>query len=95
MTLAALRAEMTRLAKRLPEYDTVRAMYGVGETTAAQLMAEIGDVRRFPAAVLSWVSPVLIRLWINPASTKQKALQQPSAVLRIFGKRCTKSSALT
>lgn len=23
-------------------------MYGVGETTAAQLMAEIGDVRRFP-----------------------------------------------
>ena len=48
MTLAALRAEMTRLAQQLPEYDTVRAMYGVGETTAAQLMAEIGDVRRFP-----------------------------------------------
>ena len=48
MTLAALRAEMTRLAKQLPEYDTVRAMYGVGETTATQLMAEIGDVRRFP-----------------------------------------------
>ena len=48
MTLAALRAEMTRLAQQLPEYDTVRAMYGIGETTAAQLMAEIGDVRRFP-----------------------------------------------
>ena len=48
MTLAALRAEMTRLAKQLPEYDTVRAMYGVGETTAVQLMAEISDVRRFP-----------------------------------------------
>ena len=48
MTLAALRAEMTRLAMQLPEYDTVRTMYGVGETTAAQLMAEIGDVRRFP-----------------------------------------------
>ena len=48
MTLAALRAEMTRLAKQLPEYETVLAMYGVGETTAAQLMAEIGDVRRFP-----------------------------------------------
>ena len=26
----------------------MRAMYGVGETTAAQLMAEVGDVRRFP-----------------------------------------------
>ncbi len=48
MTLAALHAEMTRLARQLPEYDTVHAMYGVGEITAAQLMAEIGDVRRFP-----------------------------------------------
>ena len=48
MTLAALRTEMTHLAMQLPEYDTVCAMYGVGETTASQLMAEIGDVRRFP-----------------------------------------------
>ena len=47
-TLAVLRAEMNRLAQQLPEYETVRAMYGVGETTAVQLMAEIGDVRRFP-----------------------------------------------
>ena len=47
-TLAVLRAEMDRLARQLPEYDTVRAMYGVGEKTAPQLMAEIGDVRRFP-----------------------------------------------
>ena len=47
-TLAALRTEMTRLARQLPEYETVCAMYGVGETTTAQLMAEIGDVRRFP-----------------------------------------------
>ena len=47
-TLATLRAEMTRLASQLPEYETVCAMYGVGKITAAQLMAEIGDVRRFP-----------------------------------------------
>ncbi|MCI8437337.1 MAG: IS110 family transposase [Lawsonibacter sp.] len=47
-TLAVMRSEMTRLARQLPEYETVRAMYGVGETTCAQLMAEIGDVRRFP-----------------------------------------------
>ena len=38
---------MTRLAQQLPEYEMVRAMYGVGEATAVQLMAEIGDVRRF------------------------------------------------
>ena len=48
VTLATMRAEMTRLAKQLPEYNTVLAMYGVGETTAAQLISEIGDVRRFP-----------------------------------------------
>ncbi len=47
-TLGILREEMVTLARRLPEYETVAAMYGVGEVTAAQLMAEIGDVRRFP-----------------------------------------------
>ena len=47
-TLAVMRSEMNRLARQLPEYETVRAMYGVGETTAVQLIAEIGDVRRFP-----------------------------------------------
>jgi transposase len=41
------RKQMIELAKQLPEFDTVSEMYGVGETTAAQLMAEIGDVRRF------------------------------------------------
>lgn len=47
-TLVAMRTEMLRLARLLPEYDTVLAMYGVGEITAAQLMAEIDDVRRYP-----------------------------------------------
>jgi transposase len=47
-TLVTMRTEMLRLAKLLPEYNTVLAMYGVGEITAAQLMAEIGDVRRYP-----------------------------------------------
>ena len=46
--LAKIRGEMTRLASELPEYETVRAIYGVGEVTAAQLMAEIGDIRKFP-----------------------------------------------
>ena len=47
-TLAVLRTEMDRLARQFPEYETVQAMYGVGETTAAHLMAEIGNVCRFP-----------------------------------------------
>ena len=47
-TLTAMKQEMLRLSRQLPEYETVRSMYGVGDITAAQLMAEIGDVRRFP-----------------------------------------------
>ena len=35
------------LASQLPEYPVVMEMYGVGESLGPQLMAEIGDVRRF------------------------------------------------
>lgn len=38
---------MDRLARMLPEYETVAAMYGVGHIIAPQLMAEIGDIYRF------------------------------------------------
>lgn len=46
-TLAVTMGEMRRLAAKLPEYTTVMAMHGVGDTLGPQLMAEIGDVRRF------------------------------------------------
>lgn len=45
--LAALQQEMQMLAVSLPEYSVVMGMYGVGPTLGPQLMAEIGDVRRF------------------------------------------------
>ena len=45
--LAALRQEMKELASRLPEYPVVMEMFGVGPILGPQLMAEIGDVRRF------------------------------------------------
>ena len=75
-TLVAMRTEMLRLAKQLPEYDTVRAMYGVGEITAAQLMAEIGDVRRFPHR-----SSLVAFAGVDPAvnqSGKHEAQSNPS-----------------
>jgi Transposase and inactivated derivatives len=46
-TVEVLRTEMNRLAEQLPEYPVVMAMYGVGPSLGPQLMAEIGDVRRF------------------------------------------------
>lgn len=45
--LAALKLEMQSLASSLPEYPVVMRMFGVGPTLGPQLMAEIGDVRRF------------------------------------------------
>lgn len=38
---------MQRLAEQLPEYPIVMSMYGVGDSLGPQLMAEVGDVRRF------------------------------------------------
>ena len=45
--LAALKREMQTLASSLPEYPVVMKMFGVGPALGPQLMAEIGDVRRF------------------------------------------------
>lgn len=47
VTLAALKQEMLSLSSQLPEYPVVMKMYGVGPALGPQLMAEIGDVRRF------------------------------------------------
>lgn len=46
-TLETILAQMQELATTLPEYNTVRAMNGVGDVLAPRLIAEIGDVRRF------------------------------------------------
>lgn len=46
-SLAALKQEMNILAEQLPEYPVVMGMFGVGPALGPQLMAEIGDVRRF------------------------------------------------
>ena len=45
--LAALKHEMQALTSQLPEYPAVMDLFGVGPTLGPQLIAEIGDVRRF------------------------------------------------
>lgn len=39
---------MVQLVKELLEFETVHAMYSLGKTTAAQLMAEIGGIGNYP-----------------------------------------------
>ena len=46
-TVEVFRAEMKKLAEQLPEHPVVMGLYGVGDSLGPQLMAEIGDVRRF------------------------------------------------
>ena len=46
-SMERLKAEMQALAAQLPEYPVVMGMFGVGPTLGPQLIAEIGDVRRF------------------------------------------------
>jgi transposase len=47
-SMSAVTREMKRLASELPEYPVVSAFYGVGDILGPQLMAEIGNVGRFP-----------------------------------------------
>ena len=46
-TISVIQHEMLTLASQLPEYPVVMRMFGVGPILGPQLMAEIGDVRRF------------------------------------------------
>lgn len=47
MSLNLILTRMKKLAKSLPEYDTVSSMNGVGEKLAPRIIAEIGDVRKY------------------------------------------------
>lgn len=46
-TVETYRTEMNRLASQLPEYNAVMSMTGVGKSMGPQLIADIGDLRRF------------------------------------------------
>lgn len=46
-TAASTRHQLDSLARQLPEYGTVIDMFGVGKILGPQLMAEVGDTRRF------------------------------------------------
>lgn len=39
--------DMVALAQPLPEYDILRSIPGIAETTATSIIGELGDIRRF------------------------------------------------
>ena len=46
-TAAVFQKRTVELASSLPEYNTVMSIFGCGDCTGPQLLAEIGDLRRF------------------------------------------------
>lgn len=92
-TLAALRAEMTRLASQLPEYEPCAPCTALAKPQLRNSWLRLAMCAVFPAAVPLWASLALTRLWTSPASMRHKARRPQSVVRRIFGKRCTRSSA--
>jgi len=46
-SLTIIGNEMIRIAEALPEHPVVTGFYGVGRILGAQIMAEVGDVRKF------------------------------------------------
>ena len=40
-------SDMVALAQPLPEYDILRSIPGIAETTATSIIGELGDIRRF------------------------------------------------
>ena len=81
--LAALKSEFIHLAATLPEYEVVSSMYGVGDITGAQLMAEIGDVRRFAnrGALIAFAG-------VDPGV---KVFLPPNVARHTYARRCFKS----
>jgi len=72
-----LRAEMNRVAAQLPEYPVVMGMYGVGESLGPQLMAEIGDIRRF-AGKQSLVAFAGVDPMVNQSGMKESRSNKSS-----------------
>ena len=87
-SLYRILTRMKELAKTLPEYDTVRAMGGVGDVLAPKLIAEIGDVRKLHSA-----KALIAYAGIDPppyesgsfVGTNRKISKRGSATLRKIG----------
>ena len=45
--LNKVKQEIVRIAKQTPYFNIINSIYGVGETSTAQIIAELGDINRF------------------------------------------------
>ena len=45
--LTEVKQDVIKLAKQTPYFNVINSIYGIGETSAAQIIAELGDINRF------------------------------------------------
>ena len=45
--LTEVKQDIIKLAKQTPYFNVINSIYGMGETSAAQIIAELGDINRF------------------------------------------------
>ncbi len=84
-----LRCEMNQVASQLPEYKVVLEMTGVGVSLGPQLIAEIGDVRRFSNRGALTALQDLIPVLTNLEHMSRKVLEPLKEDPHNFEKRCS------
>ncbi len=82
--LAMVEREMARQLKDDPGYQAIQALHGVGPITAAILVAEIGDVHRFPSArhLCSWAGMTPKLHESDTTSNSGRISKQGSTIVR-------------
>jgi transposase len=82
--IALVEREIARWLKDDPGYHAIQALYGIGPITAAILVAEIGDVSRFPTArhLCSWAGMTPKLHESDTKSHSGKITKQGSTIVR-------------
>ena len=82
--IAMVEREIARWLKDDPGYHAIQALHGIGPITAAILVAEIGDVSRFPTArhLCSWAGMTPSLHESDKTSKSGKITKQGSTIVR-------------
>jgi transposase len=82
--IALVEREIHRWLKDDPGYRAIQALHGIGPITAAILVAEIGDIGRFPTArhLCSWAGMTPKLHESDTKSNRGKITKQGSTIVR-------------
>ncbi|HHW69665.1 MAG TPA: IS110 family transposase [Tenericutes bacterium] len=65
--LNEVKQDIINLAKQTPYFEIVNSIYGIGEISTAQIIAEVGDINRFEnikqLKKLQWIGSNHCTIW--------------------------------